>query len=51
MDTSDLSHHIQSRYNADLEGIRTAVLQMGGIVEQQLQNGVKAIVTGRQPAR
>ncbi len=46
MDSSDLSHHILSRYNADLEGLRSAVLQMGGIVEQQLQNGVKAIVTG-----
>ena len=46
MDTSDLSHHIHSRYNADLEGIRTGVLQMGGLVEQQLQNGVKAIVGG-----
>jgi phosphate transport system protein len=46
MDTSDLSHHILSRYNADLEGLRSAVLQMGGIVEQQLQNGVKAIVAG-----
>jgi phosphate transport system protein len=46
MDTSDLSHHILSRYNADLEGVRTAVLQMGGLVEQQLQNGVKAVVSG-----
>ncbi len=46
MDTSDLSHHIHSRYNAELEGIRTGVLQMGGLVEQQLQNGVKAIVGG-----
>jgi len=46
MDTSDLSHHIHSRYNAELEGIRTGVLQMGGLVERQLQDGVKAIVTG-----
>jgi phosphate transport system protein len=46
MDTSDLSHHIHSRYNAELEGIRTGVLQMGGLVEQQLQNGVRAIVQG-----
>ena len=46
MDTSDLSHHIHSRYNADLEGIRTGVLQMGGLVEQQVQNGVIAIVAG-----
>jgi phosphate transport system protein len=46
MDTSDLSHHIHSRYNAELEGVRTGVLQMGGLVEQQLQNGVRAIVNG-----
>ncbi|HEX7374266.1 MAG TPA: phosphate signaling complex protein PhoU [Steroidobacteraceae bacterium] len=46
METSDLSHHIHSRYNADLEGVRTAVLQMGGLVEQQLQNGVNAVVNG-----
>ena len=46
METSDLSHHIHSRYNADLEGVRTSVLQMGGLVEQQLQNGIKAVVSG-----
>jgi phosphate transport system protein len=46
MDTSDLSHHIHSRYNADLEGVRSGVLQMGGLVEQQLHNGVRAVVTG-----
>jgi len=46
MDTSDLSHHIHSRYNAELEGIRAGVLQMGGLVEQQLQNGVRAVVHG-----
>jgi phosphate transport system protein len=46
MDTSGLSHHIHSRYNADLEGVRSGVLQMGGMVEQQVQNGVRAVVTG-----
>jgi len=46
MDTSDLSHHILSRYNAELEGLRSGVLQMGGLVEQQLLNGVKALATG-----
>jgi len=46
METSDLSHHILSRYNAELEGIRSGVLQMGGLVEQQLQNGVKALAMG-----
>jgi len=46
MDTSDLSHHILSRFNADLEGVRSAVMQMGGLVEQQLQDGVKALCSG-----
>ena len=46
MDTSDLSHHIHSRYNAELEGVRSGVLQMGGLVEQQVQNGVRAVVNG-----
>lgn len=46
METSDLSHHILSRFNADLEGVRSGVLQMGGLVEQQLQNGIKALCDG-----
>ncbi|MFO1407169.1 MAG: phosphate signaling complex protein PhoU [Steroidobacteraceae bacterium] len=46
METSDLSHHILSRFNADLEGLRSSVLQMGGLVEQQLRNGVRAIAAG-----
>jgi phosphate transport system protein len=46
METSDLSHHILSRYNTELEGLRSGVLQMGGMVEQQLQNGVRALYSG-----
>jgi phosphate transport system protein len=46
METSDLSHHILSRFNADLEGVRSAVMQMGGLVEQQLQDGIKALYSG-----
>ena len=46
METADLSHHILSRFNADLEGVRSSVLQMGGLVEQQLQDGVRAVVQG-----
>jgi phosphate transport system protein len=46
METSDLSHHILSRFNADLDGVRSGVLQMGGLVEQQLQNGVQALYAG-----
>ena len=46
METSDLSHHILSRFNADLEGVRSGVMQMGGLVEQQLQDGIKALYSG-----
>lgn len=46
MDTSDISHHISSRFNEDLERVRSKVLRMGGLVEEQLQQGVKALVEG-----
>lgn len=46
MDTSDLSHHISSRFNEDLERVRSKVLRMGGLVEEQLQQAVKALVEG-----
>jgi phosphate transport system protein len=46
MDKSDLSHHILSRYNEDLERLRSNVLQMGGLVEEQLQQAIVALVQG-----
>jgi phosphate transport system protein len=46
METTDLSHHILSRYNEDLQGLRSGVLQMGGLVEQQLHDGVRALYSG-----
>ena len=46
MEKSDLSHHILSRFNADLERVRTNVLQMGGMVEEQLAQAVEALVQG-----
>ena len=46
MEQSDLSHHIVSRFNEDLEGLRTSVLQMGGLVEEQLQQALLALVEG-----
>jgi phosphate transport system protein len=46
MEKSDLSHHILSRYNDDLERVRTNVLQMGGFVEEQLSQAVEALVQG-----
>ncbi|HEY8540616.1 MAG TPA: phosphate signaling complex protein PhoU [Steroidobacteraceae bacterium] len=46
MEKSDLSHHILSRYNDDLERVRTNVLRMGGLVEEQLKQAVEALVEG-----
>ncbi len=46
METADLSHHISRRFNEDLERVRNKVLTMGGMVEQQLANAVKALVEG-----
>ena len=38
--------HISSQYDADLEEIRTRMLQMGGLVEQQLRHALKAYGDG-----
>lgn len=46
MEKSDLSHHILSRFNDDMERVRTNVLQMGGLVEEQLKLAVEALVEG-----
>jgi len=46
MEKSDLSHHIHSRYNDELERVRTQVLQMGGLVEEQLKRAVQALIEG-----
>ena len=46
MEPADLGHHISRRFNEDLEKVRTRVLQMGGFVEEQLQQAVNALVEG-----
>lgn len=46
MEPADLGHHISRRFNEDLERVRTRVLQMGGFVEEQLQQAVNALVEG-----
>ena len=45
MDKADLGHHISHQYNQELEDVRNRVLQMGGIVEQQLRDAVLALTT------
>jgi len=43
MDAEGLSHHISSRFNEDLERVRTSVLAMGGLVERQLTQALAGI--------
>ena len=43
MSTEGLSHHISSRYNSDLERVRSSVLEMGGLVERQLTQAIGGI--------
>ena len=46
MDQLNLGQHISQQFNEELEDVRNKVMQMGGIVEDQLRNAVKALVTG-----
>ena len=46
MDTIDLKHHYSQQFNAELEDIRSRVLQMGGLVEQQLEMAIDALNRG-----
>ncbi len=41
-----INPHISRRYNAELEDIRTRVLHMGGLVEQQIVDAMTALVKG-----
>jgi phosphate transport system protein len=45
MDNLHLDQHISQQFNADLEHLRTHLLELGGIVEEQVANAVKAIET------
>jgi len=46
MDQSKFHHHYSQQYNAELEKIRTQVLTMGGLVEQQLEHALSALSSG-----
>ncbi len=39
-----MAEHISSQFNLELENVRTQVLQMGGLVEEQLSNTIAALV-------
>jgi phosphate transport system protein len=40
----DFTHHISQQFNADLEEVRTHFLAMGGLVEQQVADGIHALL-------
>ncbi len=41
-----ISEHISKQFNAELEAVRSSVLQMGGLVEEQIEHAVEALATG-----
>ncbi|WP_028312510.1 phosphate signaling complex protein PhoU [Derxia gummosa] len=41
-----MSDHISKQYDSELEAVRNKVLQMGGLVEQQISKAVEALDTG-----
>ncbi|MCL5043436.1 MAG: phosphate signaling complex protein PhoU [Gammaproteobacteria bacterium] len=45
-ETEGFSHHISQQFNAELEEIRTQLLEMGGLVEKQINDAVSALVSG-----
>ncbi|MBP7895242.1 MAG: phosphate transport system regulator PhoU, partial [Acinetobacter sp.] len=38
-----LNHHISSQFNEDLQDVNTKFMTMGGLVEQQVANGIHAL--------
>jgi len=44
MEKGSIGHHISQQFNAELEDIRSKVLAMGGLIEQQIQDAIKALV-------
>ena len=45
MDKLHLGEHISRQFNTELEEVRSQVLHMGGIVEEQLSNALKVLVS------
>ena len=41
-----MSEHISKQFDAELEAVRTRVLQMGGLVEEQIVNAMDGLATG-----
>ena len=46
LDKVGIERHTSKQFDVELEDVRERVLTMGGLVEQQIANGVKALVEG-----
>lgn len=46
MENVEFGHHISRRFNEELEQLRNHVLRMGGLVQEQLDRAIEAVVTG-----
>ena len=46
METAEFGQHILSRFNEDLERLRSDVLQMGGLAESQLSQALMSLASG-----
>jgi phosphate transport system protein len=46
VDKSELLQHYSHQFNNDLEQIRSNVLAMGGMIEQQLENAIESLHSG-----
>jgi phosphate transport system protein len=44
-----MAEHISKQFDADLEAVRANVLQMGGLVEQQISQALEALIQGNVP--
>ncbi|MFW1806202.1 PhoU domain-containing protein, partial [Acinetobacter baumannii] len=40
----ELSHHISSQFNEDLQDVNTKLMTMGGLVEQQVANAIHSLL-------
>ena len=49
MSNTNTGHHISQQFNSELEEIRSHVLAMGGLVEEQIRNATLALVEGDVP--
>jgi phosphate transport system protein len=51
VDQESYKQHISGQFNAELEGVKTHMLEMGGMVEQQVRAATAALVTTERAHR